>query len=178
VSFEVQASLEALTGVDLTPIEGLDSLTALKGLSASGLDLTRWPTSKPCAAWLGFWPGNKLAGGNRYRMRSTPSAKRAATAWRLAAQGVANSHSALGAYSRRMRARLGAPKAMTATAHQLARLVYSMLRDGTASVDAGQQADEHKERDRVLTNLPRKAKALGYQLGHVEDIDGGVASTL
>jgi hypothetical protein len=77
-----------------------------------------------------------------------------------------------------MRARLGAPKAMTATAHKLARLVYSMLRYGTAYVDAGQQAYEQKYRDRVLTNLQRKAKAFGYQLVHVEGIDGGVASTL
>src|SRR5262245_44924108 len=74
--------------------------------------------------------------------------------------------------------RLGAPKAMTATAHKLARLVYSMLRYGTAYVDAGQQAYEQKYRDRVLTNLQRKAKTLGYQLVHVEDIDGGAISTL
>src|ERR671935_1672167 len=113
-------------------------------------------------------------------MRSKPTANRAARALRLAAQGLVNSHSALGAYYRRMRARLGAPKAMTATAHKLARLVYSMsmLRYGTAYVDAGQQAYEHKYRDRVLTNLQRKAKAFGYQLVHVENIDGGVASTL
>jgi transposase len=175
---EVQASLEAMTGVDLTQIDGIDSLTALKVISEMGLDMTRWPTSKHCAAWLGLCPGNKMSGGKRSRMRSTPSANRAATAWRLAAQGLANSHSALGAYDRRMRARLGAPKAMTATAHKLARLVYSLLRYGTAYVDAGQQADEQKYRDRVLTNLQRKAKAFGYQLVHVENIDGGVASTL
>jgi transposase len=178
LSFEVQAYLEAMTGVDLTQIDGIESLTALKVISEIGLDMTRWPTSKHFAAWLGLCPGNKLSGGKRYRMRSKPSANRAATALRLAAQGVANSHSALGAYYRRMRARLGAPKAITATAHKLARLVYSMLRYGTAYVDAGQQAYEHKYRNRVLTNLQRKAKAFGYQLVHVEDVDGGLASTL
>ena len=167
-----------MTGVDLTQIDGIDSLTALKVISEIGLDMTRWPTSKHGAAWLGLCPGNKLSGGKRYRMRSKPSANRAATALRLAAQGVANSHSALGAYYRRMRARLGAPKAMTATAPKLARLVFRRLRYGTAYVDAGQQAYEQKYRDRVLTNLQRKAKAFGYQLVHVEAIDGGVASTL
>src|SRR5262249_35758833 len=105
-------------------------------------------------------------------------ANRAATALRLAAQGVANSHSALGAYYRRMRTRLGAPKAITATAHKLARLGYRMVRDGTASVGAGQQACEKKERGRAVTNLQRKAKAFGYQLVHIEYTDGGVASTL
>jgi hypothetical protein len=138
-------------------------------ISEIGLDMTRWPTGKHFASWLGLCPGNKLSGGKRYRMRSKPTANRAASALRLAAQGLVNSHSALGAYYRRMRARLGAPKAITATAHKLARLVYSMLRYGTAYVDAGQQAYEQKYRDRVLTNLQRKARVLGYQLVHVED---------
>jgi transposase len=178
LSFEVQAYLNAMTGVDLTQIDGIDSLTALKVISEIGLDMTCWPTSKHFASWLGLCPGNKISGGKRYRIRSKPSANRAATALRLAAQGLANSHSALGAYYRRMRGRLGAPKAITATAHKLARLVYSMLRYGTAYVDEGQQAYEQKYRDRVLTNLQRKAKAFGYQLVHVADIDGEVASTL
>ena len=177
-SFDVHAYLQAMTGVDLTQIDGIDSLTALKVLSEIGLDMTRWPTSKHFASWLGVCPGNTMSGGKRSRMRSKPSANRAATALRLAAQGLANSHSALGAYYRRMRARLGAPKAITATAHKLARLVYSMLRYGTAYVDAGQQAYEQQYRDRVLTNLQRKAKAFGYQLVQVEDIDSGVAATL
>src|SRR5262249_18164531 len=115
LSFAVQTSLNTMTGVDLTQIDGLDSLTTLKVIREMGLDMTRWPTSKHCASWLGLGPGHKVSGGNRYRIRSKPSANRAATALRLAAQGVANSHRALGAYYRRMRARLRAPKAMTAT---------------------------------------------------------------
>ena len=167
-----------MTGVDLTQIDGIDSLSALKIISEIGLDMTRWPTSKHFASWLGLCPGNKMSGGKRYRVRSKPTANRAATAFRVAAQGLVNSHSALGAYYRRMRARLGAPKAITATAHKLARLVYSMLRYGADYVDAGQQAYEKQSRDRVLTNLQRKARVFGYQLVHVEETDGGVASTL
>jgi transposase len=95
---------------------------------------------------------------------------------RVAAQGLVNSHSALGAYYRRMRARLGAPKAITATAHKLARLVYSMLRYGADYVDAGQQAYEKQYRDRVLTNLQRKARAFGYRLVQAESIESGAAT--
>jgi len=168
-SFDVHTYLDAMIGVALTQIDGIDALTALKVLSEIGLDMTRWPTGTHCASWLGVCPGNKVSGGKRYRMRSKPTANRAASALWLAAQGFVNSPSALGAYERRMRARLGAPKAMTATAHTLARLVYSMLRYGPAYVDAGQQAYEHKYRDRVLTNLQRKARVLGYQLVHIED---------
>jgi transposase len=86
-SCDVQAYLKAMPGVDLTQIEGIDSLTALKVLSEIGLDRTRWPTSKHCASWLGLCPGNNISGGKRSRMRSKPSANRAATALRLAAQG-------------------------------------------------------------------------------------------
>lgn len=175
-SFDVHGYLNAMTGVDLTQIDGIDALTALKVISEIGLDMTRWPTGKHFASWLGLCPGNKLSGGKRYRMRSKPTANRAASALRLAAQGLVNSHSALGAYYRRMRARLGAPKAITATAHKLARLVYSMLRYGTAYVDAGQQAYEQKYRDRVLTNLQRKARVFGYQLVHVADTGSAQAA--
>jgi transposase len=78
--FEVHGYLAAMTGVDLTQIAGMDALTALKVISEIGLDLTRWPTGTHGASWLGVGPGNKLSGGKRYRMRSQPTAKRAASA--------------------------------------------------------------------------------------------------
>jgi len=87
LGFEGQTALEAMTGVALTQIDGSDSLTALQVMSEMGLDMTRWPTSKHFASWLGVCPGNNMSGGKRDRMRSKPSANRAATALRLAAQG-------------------------------------------------------------------------------------------
>jgi len=163
-AFDVWTSLYQMTGVDLTRIDGIDVLSALKVLSEIGLDMTRWPTAKHFASWLGLCPGNKISGGKRYRSRTKPTANRAAAALRMAAQTLSHSHSALGASYRRMRARLGAPGAMTATAHKLARLVYSMLRHGTPYVDAGQQAYEQQYRDRVVRNLKRNALAFGFAL--------------
>ena len=78
--FEVQTSRKTMTGVALTQSDGIDSLTALKVISEIGLAMTRWPPSKHCASWLGLCPGNKVSGGKRYRIRSKPSANRAATA--------------------------------------------------------------------------------------------------
>ena len=82
----------------------------------------------------------------------------------MAAFTLFNSKSALGAYLRRQRSRLGAPKAITATAHKMARLVYAMLTKGTAYVDAGQEYYEERYRSRVLQNLKRKAQELGFEL--------------
>ena len=96
--------------------------------------------------------------------RTKPCANRAATALRLAAACLHHSQSALGAFFRRMKARLGAPKAITATAHKLARLVYSMLKHGTAYVRQGMDEYEQQFRDRMVQNMTRRAKALGYTL--------------
>lgn len=162
--FDVWTYLYQMTGVDLTQIDGIDVLSALKIISEIGLDMTRWPTAKHFASWLGLCPGNKISGGKRYRTRSKPTANRAAAALRMAAQTLSHSYSALGAYYRRMRARLGAPGAITATAHKLARLMYSMLRHGVPYVDVGQHVYEQRHRERVVKNLKRNARAFGFML--------------
>jgi transposase len=93
-----------------------------------------------------------------------PSASRAAAALRLEARSLHHSKSALGAFFRRLKTRLGAPKAITATAHKLARLIYRMLKGGTDYVDQGQEYYERRYQTRVLSTLSRRAHALGYTL--------------
>jgi hypothetical protein len=87
-----------------------------------------------------------------------------AVALRLAARTVQQARTALGAFYRRMRSRLGAPKAITATAHKLARLVYSLLKHGSAYVKQGIEAYENQYRERQITAMARQAKAFGYTL--------------
>lgn len=70
---------------------------------------------------------------------------------------------------RRQRSRLGAPKAITATAHKLARLVYSMLKNGADFVDAGQEQYEERYRSRVVQNLKRRAQEMGFKLVSLQD---------
>lgn len=162
--FDLHNYLYRMTGLDLTRIDGVDGYTALKVISEIGLDMTRWPTAKHFASWLGLCPGSKITGGKVKSSRSKPSANRAAAALRLAANSLHRSHSALGAFLRRKKAQLGGPEAITATAHKLARLIYSMLRYGQEYVDAGQDYYENQYRERALRNLTRRAKELGYNL--------------
>ena len=126
--------------------------------------MNRWKSAKEFASWLGLCPGVKVSGGKVLSGKTRQVANRAATALRMAAFTLFNSKSALGAYLRRQRARLGAPKAITATAHKLARLIYAMLKHGTAYVDAGQECYEERYRSRVLQNLKRKAREMGFKL--------------
>ena len=157
-------ALIRMSGVDLTNIDGIDTNTALKVLSEIGMDMSRWKSSKHFASWLGLSPGAKISGGKVLGSATKPVANKAAAALRMAAFTLFNSKSALGAYLRRQRARLGAPKAITATAHKLARLVYAMLSNGSAYVDAGQEYYEQRYRSRVIQNLKRKAQELGFEL--------------
>ena len=131
--FDAQSHLYRMTGVDLTRIDGVDAYTALKVISEIGTDMTRWQSAKHFASWLGLSPHNRITGGKVISSRTKPSANRAAAALRLAANALHRSDSALGAFLRRKKAQLGAPKAITATAHKLARTIYSMLRYGQVS---------------------------------------------
>lgn len=162
--FDVRAELHRLTGVDLTRLDGIDAHGALKIISEIGLDMTRWPTDKHFASWLGLAPGNKISGGKLLSSRTKTCANRAAAAFRLAANALHHSQSALGAFFRRLKARLGTPKAITATARKLACLVYNMLKHGTDYVDQGQEYYERRYQQRVVANLSRRARQLGYQL--------------
>src|SRR5439155_19252248 len=76
-SFDVRNYLDAMTGVDLTQIDGIDALTALKVISEIGLDMTRWPSGKHFASWWGLCLGDKLAGRKRWLRRSSRRANRA-----------------------------------------------------------------------------------------------------
>ena len=167
--FDVQGQLYRMTGVDLTRFGGVDAYTALKVISEIGADMTKWPSAKHFASWLGLSPNNRITGGRVMRSKTKASGNRAAAALRLAANALHRSNSALGAFLRRKKAHLRAPKAITATAHKLARLIYSMLRYGQEYVDAGAEYYESQYQHRALRSAKRRAAQLGYQLVPMSD---------
>jgi transposase len=162
--FEAKDTLERILGVDLTDIPGLDVNAIMRVIGEIGTDMSRWPTAKHFASWLGLCPGNKISGGKVLSSKTKPSANRAAQAFRLAANVLYRSQTALGAFFRRMRARLGAPKAITAGAHKLAVILYTMIKEKKSFTEAGQAAYEEAYKLRQLTIIEKRAKEMGYQL--------------
>ena len=162
--FDLRTQLFQMCGVDLTRIDGIDVTTALAVVSEVGADLSKFPSDKHFASWLGLCPGTKITGGKVMSGKTKRCANRAAQALRLAAAALRSSQSALGAYYRRLCARMDKPKAVTAAAHKLARLIYAMLTHGQEYTDRGQDYFEERYRQRVLHNLAQKAKAMGMQL--------------
>jgi transposase len=162
--FDLAKQLYRITAVDLTAIDGINSLTAQSIISEVGFDLSMFPSEKHFASWLALSPENTITGGRVRKRRTRKSGSRVATALRLAAQSLHSSKTALGAFFRRIRARKGTPKAITATARKLACLVYRMLRYGMEYTDLGQQQYEQRYQEQQHLLLQKRAAALGYQL--------------
>ena len=153
-----------MLGVDLTQIHGLGPYVALKLVSECGTDMTKWPSSKHFTSWLCLAPGNKISGGKVLSSRTRRSSNRAASLLRLAATAVGRTDTALGAFYRRLSARVGKAKAITATARKLAVLFYNAMRYGMEYVDPGASYHEERYRQRVVANLRRRAKSMGFVL--------------
>jgi transposase len=167
--FDVRKYLFQICGVDLTRINGIDVTTALRVIAEVGPDMSRFKSAKHFASWLGLCPGTKISGGKVLSGKSKRTANRAAQALRLAAAALRSSQSSLGAYFRRQCARLDKAKAITATAHKLARLIYTMLTKGTDYMDKGQDYYEERYRQRVMHHLNNRAQKLGFQLTPIPD---------
>jgi transposase len=163
-TFALGKELHRLTGVDLLAIPGINNVSALKIIGEIGLDMNRWKDAKQFASWLGLCPGNKVSGGKRLSGKTKPSNNRTAATLRMAASTLYRSPTALGAYLRRLKSRIGPMKAITATAHKLAKIIYNMLRHGSEYVEAGQAYYEEQYRDRVIKNLQRKAAEFGLNI--------------
>lgn len=162
--FDLRKALYRVCGVDLTRIDGVDVGTAMTMIAEVGTDLSRFRSVKHFASWLGLCPGTKISGGKVLSAASKRTANRLSRALRMSAVAAGNSRSALGAYYRRLAARLGKAKAIRATAHKLARLIYSLMTRGEAYVDRGQDYFEQQHQQRVVKNLTKRALAMGYSL--------------
>ena len=168
LAFDVRAALFALLGKDITKIDGLGPYISLKLIAECGDDLSAWPSPKHFTSWLCLAPSNKISGGKVLSSRTRRSGSRAAALLRLAAVTVGRTDTALGAFYRRLSARIGKAKAVTATARKIAVLFYNAVRYGMEYVDPGASFYETRYRTRVVDNLHRRAKAFGFVLMPLE----------
>ncbi len=168
--FDLRTHLYRISGVDFTQIDGLDVVSVHTIISEVGIDPTAFPSEKHFCSWLGLCPNNRITGGRIKSSKTKKVVNRASAAFRMAAQSLSHSLSALGGYYRRMRARLGAPEAITATAHKLARIFYHLWKDGGTYLDPGHLYYDEKYKTHVINNMIKKAKQLGFQIS-IEPID-------
>ncbi len=164
VNFDTRPLLYQLTGVDLTQIHGVGPYLALRLIGECGTDLSRWPTAKHFTSWLTLSPGCKISGGKVLSAHTRKTTNRITAHLRLAAVTVGRTDTALGAFYRRLAARIGKAKAVTATARKIAVLFYNAMRFGMAYQDPGADYYESKYRERVVKQLHRRAAEFGFTL--------------
>src|SRR6516162_9465532 len=174
--FDVRTALYYVVGLDLTEVEGISELTALTIISEIGPEVSRFATVKKFCSWLGLCPNWKKTGGRVKSSRTRRGVNRAAQALRLAAQSLHHSQGALGGFLRRMKGRLGAQAAVTATAHKLARIVYLALKHGMTYVRQSQQEYEAQMKEKQIKALRRKARQLGLEV--IEEMSGSEATAV
>ena len=168
--FDLRSELYRISGVDLTRIDSINVVVAQTVISEVGLDMSRWNTEAHFASWLGLCPDNRISGDKVLSKGTRHVINRAATALRMAATTLLRSRSYLGAQYRRLRARLGAPKAITAMAHKLARIVYRMLKYGQDYVDKGMQYYEDRHRRQQIELLQKTAAKLGLHIVEIQAV--------
>jgi transposase len=163
--FDVRTALYLVVGLDLTEIEGVSELTALTLIGEVGpAGLSQFASVKKFCGWLGLCPNWKKTGGRVRSSRTRRGVNRAALALRLSAQSLHHSQGALGGFLRRMKGRLGAQAAVTATAHKLARIVYLALKHGMTYVRRSQEEYEAQMKEKQVKALLRKARQLGLEV--------------
>jgi transposase len=163
--FDARAELHRLCGVDLTQVPGVQVNTALVLYTELGPDFVqRFPTAKCFASWLGLCPDNRITGGRILSVKSRAVKSRSAEALRLAAQSLWRAKNYLGDCFRRWKARLGTPKAITAMAHKLARILWHLIKHQQPYDPAVWQQAEEKLKKKKIQRLHQNAAALGFKL--------------
>jgi transposase len=162
--FDLRTELYRILGTDLTRVPGFQIPTVSTLFAELGADLSPFPATDHFASWLGVCPDNRVSGGKVLSVKTRHVKHRVAEALRLAAQSLSRSPSVLGCFFRRMRAKLGAPKAITATAHKLARIVYHLLTTHEPYDETRLAKAERDHQQRTTSRLRAQARALGFQL--------------
>ncbi|MEZ2743627.1 IS110 family transposase [Halopseudomonas bauzanensis] len=170
LNFDVRTMLYQLVGVDLTQIHGVGPYLALRLVAECGTDLSRWPTAHHFTSWLTLAPGCRISGGKVLSAHTRKTKNRVTAHLRLAAVTVGRTNTALGAFYRRLSARIGKAKAVTATARKIAILFYNAMRFGMDYKDPGADHYEQKYRERVVKGLHRRAAEFGFTLQAVEGV--------
>lgn len=169
-NFDLRQSLYNTTGIDFTVIPGLNELGVQTIISEVGMDMSKWPTENHFTSWLGLSPANKITGGKVFDTKTRKVKNKASMTFRIAALTSGKGQSAIAGFYRRLKGRLGTPKAITATARKLACMFYRLLKYGQNYVEKGIEAYNKKYNETMVKNLEKHALRLGFEVVKIEPI--------
>jgi transposase len=174
-AFDVPSEMHRILGVDLTGIPGLSAQAVLTFFCEVGPQIIRFPSARHFASWLGLCPDNRISGGEILSSKTRTVRCRLANALRMAATTLYRSHSSLGDYFRRLRAKLGSPAAITAAAHKLARILFAMPRDRRSFDPELLGILNQKHLRRRQNSLRKYAASLDFELVPIQNLANSVS---
>jgi transposase len=169
-AFDLKGELFRIAGVDLTDVPGISAITAHTIIMEVGPDISRFRSASAFASWLGLCPEKRVSGGKTLSTRSRKVKNRAAIALRLGAHCLYHAKNYLGDFHRKMKWRLGAAEATTATAHKLARIVYHLLSTKQQYDESVLVRCDRQENTRAEMRLRKQAANLGYMLSPMPEL--------
>lgn len=164
LTFDAREQFYEVLGQDLTQIDGVSVGTISTFIAEVGTNLDAFEHVKNFTSWLNACPGSNTSGGKNRSGKNRLTTNRLWTALRVAAQTLARSKSALGAFYRRLRARLGPEKAINAAAHKMARMIYFTLKFQRPYADPGPDRYTQHHREKIVRNIEKRARQMGYTL--------------
>ena len=157
-------ALLRICGVDLMKVCGLNLLSVLMLIGEIGTDMSRWRSARAFCSWLGLAPGTKISGGKVLSRRTRNVKNRASTILRIAAWSAGKTDTWIGRFYRRIKAKRGAPKAITATARKLACVIYHMLKYREEFLPVDVVLNDVRAQEHRLRRLKKEAQTMGYDL--------------
>lgn len=158
--YEVRPLLKIIAGTDLSDIEGISEISFLEIISEIGLDMKKWKNYKHFAAWLNVAPNTKITGGRIISSKMQRKKNHAGQALRMAANSVKTSKSPLGDYARKMKYKLGKKGGNVATAHKIARIIYTMLSQSSSYDPSMAVIDHQKWKEKKIAYLEKQIREL------------------
>ena len=163
-SFDSRSMVHEVLGIDPACIPGLSSTLILGILLETGLDLSKWASKKHFCSWMGLCPNPNISAGKDLGTRTKKCANRAARHFRIGAMSLTKSHCYLGDFYRRMRARHGGAHAITATAHKLAAIFYTLVKNGESYKEIDPIEYKKAIQEIRIEHLKKRATKLGFEL--------------
>ena len=167
LEFDLRTEAYKLFGVDVTQIPGLET-TAFSLFGEVGRDMSKWPTADHFASWLGLCPDNDISAGRVLWKGTRKLQNQAGRMFRQAAYSLHHNLTPIGDYLRRMKTKLGPAGAITATAHKIAVIFYTIVKNQLEYDDTIWATRDSKRQQRIQAKLKRQAHQLGYRLVPLE----------
>lgn len=159
-SFNAQKLLEVIIGVDICKVDGISEVSAVELISEIGTDMHKWKSSKHFSAWLNVVPNTKITGGRIISSKVVKKKNQAGQTLRMSASSLHHSKAPLGDYSRKMKSKLGKKGGVVATAHKLAKIIYTMIKNKEPYSQSITADDQQKWKEQRIKYLERRLTQL------------------